>query len=66
MAHVIATALAALVVGLLVFVGTAEHYEQTALKASCVAARGHYYKVGDRRWNGLCVKADGILWDRSQ
>lgn len=66
MANIVLAGVAALIFGFFVFIGTAEYYEQQSLRASCEAVRGHYYKIGDRRWNGLCVKPDGILWDRTK
>ena len=54
-------ALLALIGATLVYVGVAEHYEQKANRAACP---GRYVQVGDHRGSGLCIKPDGILWER--
>ena len=51
----------ALLGGTMIFVGVTEYRDQQANRHAC---HGRYIQIGDRRDSGLCIRRDGVIWER--
>lgn len=54
-------AICAMMLCALIYVGVMEHYDQQANRRVCP---GRYIQTGRFRDSGLCIKRDGLLWER--
>ncbi len=49
---------------LLGFACLREARSQADNRIKCEASSGRYIQHGDKYWSGLCVKRDGLIWER--